>query len=351
MPRTHGGLFEQIACFDNLHMAYNEARMGRRASRDVADFSLQAEERLIEIHNHLMWRSWEPGRPREFMVRDPKWRLIQAPPFADRIVHHAMVGVVEPLFERKFIHDSYACRRGKGTLAAVWRVQHFLRVARRNWGDGVYVIHADIKSFFASIRHDVLMAEIRRTIRDPGVLWLWSKVLAAHGDDGVGLPVGALTSQLGANVLLNRLDHVAKDDMGLRHYVRYMDDFVVICRDKDEARAALDRLGDEVAALGLRLNPKTAIFPWRRGADFCGYRIWPTHLLPRKRNIKRWRAKLKAMAWAYRCGTMRIVEIEPRVKSMLAYCKHGSAACTTASVLSDFVLSMSARKQPSHGSI
>lgn len=336
MTRTVNGLWSQVIDFENLHAAYLEARKGKRFRAEVLRYSINAEENLANLQNHLIWKSWQPGRHREFVVLEPKLRAIQAPPFEDRVLHHALVRVIEPIFEAKFIADSFACRTGKGTQAAVARVQYFLRLARRRWGDGVYVIKADISKYFASIRHDVLMTEIARVISDPDVLWLIRRIIAAYGhDDGVGLPVGALTSQLSANIILNRLDHFAKDDMGLEYYVRYMDDFVVIAPDKPGAQKALGLLEQSVNALALTLNPKTAYHPWQRGIDFAGYRIWPTHILPRKRNIKRARSSFKKLAKAYAAGKISVSAVQQRVHAFRAYTKHCCAATTTEAVLGE----------------
>ena len=336
MTRTVNGLWSQLIDFENLHAAYLEARKGKRYRSEVLRYSINAEEHLANLQNHLIWKSWMPGRQREFVVREPKLRSIQAPPFQDRVLHHALVRVIEPIFEPRFIADSFACRTGKGTQAAVKRVQNFVRLARRRWGDGAYVIKADISKYFASIRHDVLMTEIARVISDPDVLWLIRRIIAAYGhDDGVGLPVGALTSQLSANIILNRLDHFAKDDMGLEYYVRYMDDFVVIAPDKPGAQKALGLLEQSVNALALTLNPKTAYHPWQRGIDFAGYRIWPTHILPRKRNIKRARSSFKKLAKAYSAGKISVSAVQQRVHAFRAYTKHCCAATTTEAVLGE----------------
>lgn len=336
MTRTVNGLWPQVIDFENLHAAYMEARKGKRFRAEVLRYSLNAEEHLANLQNHLIWKSWQPGRQREFVVLEPKLRAIQAPPFQDRVLHHALVRVIEPIFEQKFIADSFACRTGKGTQAAVARVQHFLQLARRRWGDGVYVIKADISRYFASIRHDVLMTEIERAIADADVLWLLRRIYSAYGhDDGLGVPVGALSSQLGANILLNRLDHFAKDDLALHYYVRYMDDFVVIVRDREEAMRMLQLLGGAVNALGLTLNPKTAYHPWQRGVDFAGYRIWPTHILPRKRNIKRATADFRKLAKAYAAGRVDAARVRQRVDAFRAYTKHCDAEKTTKHVLQD----------------
>lgn len=346
MSITTAGLWGRITSFENLYGAYLEARSGKRSRPDVMRFSLRAEELLMELQDQLLSKTWEPGQQREFVVKEPKLRLIQAPPFADRVIHHALVRVVGPLFERKFIHDSYACRIGKGTQAAVARAQHFMRVAKRNWGDDCYILKADISRFFASIRHHVLLAEIERTLADPDALWLWRQIIAGYGhESGIGLPVGALTSQLGANIMLNRLDHFAKDQLGLKFYVRYMDDFVAILPGKAAAADAMKALAGEVNALCLALNPKTAIHPWQRGLDFCGYRIWPTHILPRKRNVKRARLSFRQLAARYQAGQVDQEHVRQRVNSFLAYTKHCSAARTVSGVLGDLRLKRAASSE------
>lgn len=339
MPKTTNGLWGQLIDFENLYRAYRGARAGKRYHLEVMRYAADVETNLVNLQNHLIWKSWQPGRQREFVVREPKLRAIQAPPFADRVLHHAIVQVVEPIFERKFIHDSYACRTGKGTQRAVARVQHFLRVARRNWGDGIYVVKADISKYFASIQHRVLMDEVEHVISDPDVLWLWRQIISGYGHEaGLGLPVGALTSQLGANIVLNHLDHAVKDGMSVRFYVRYMDDFVAVLPDKATAQSVLREMERVVNSLGLSLNPKTAIHPWKRGLDFCGYRIWPTHILPRKRNIKRARKDFRRLMCEYFVGEVTLAEVRQRVMSFLAYAKHCQAQRTVEGVLGDLVL-------------
>ena len=288
MPKTSNNLWCQIICFENLFEAYKEARKGKRYRNDVLNFSYNLEECLINIQNHLLWKTWRPGKFRSFYVYDPKKRLIQAPPFEDRVVHHALVRVIEPLFERKFIYDSYACRKGKGIHAATLRVQGFLRRAKRNWGERVYVLKADISKYFPSINHNKLIQIIGRTIKDKNALWLCERIIKNCGYEVKGIPVGALTSQLFANIYLDQLDHYLKDDLGVKYYLRYMDDFVILGRAKSELRALLYRIEEFlVYELLLCLNPKTSISPAKRGVDFAGYRTWATHILPRKRNIKK----------------------------------------------------------------
>jgi len=339
MPKTHGDLWEDITNWDNLYLAYLEARRDKRFSCEALRFAEHLEENLFNIQNHLLWGSWNPGPWREFWVTDPKMRLIQAPSFSDRVVHHALVDRIEPLFERKMIFDSYACRKGKGTHGAVQRLQAMLRKTRRKWGE-VYVLKADISKYFPSINHARLQEILARTIRDPNVLWLCKRIIKGGGYEARGIPVGALTSQLFANVYLDQLDHHIKDHLGVKHYVRYMDDFVILAKSKSDLWELLDRLQDYLAIdLKLSLNPKTEIYPASKGVNFAGYRTWSTHILPRKRNIKRTRHNFRALARSYTAGKVGLDYIKPRLMSFLGYVKHCNAWRTTSSILNELVLS------------
>jgi retron-type reverse transcriptase len=337
VPVASPTLFERITAWDNLVAAYREARKGKRRSPEVAAFDADAFANLVNIHEHLLRGTWQPGQARRFWVRDPKWREITAPPFEDRIVHHAIVRVIEPLFERRFIFDSYACRRGKGTHAAVRRTQSFLRGAVRTW-TRPYIVKVDVKSYFASIDHDVLLRQMSRVVRDDRVLALLRTVYGGYGFSGVGLPVGALTSQLAANILLDVVDHKVKDDLGVRYYVRYMDDMVAVVSGKNAARSLLERIALELAALGLRMNPKSGYWPLKRGVDFCGYRIWTTHIRPRRRAIRTWKARFRRLAALYARGRVRLCRCREAVMSFLAVMRHANAAVTTKNMLNHFVL-------------
>lgn len=339
MPRTHGDLWSDIVDWENILRAYYQARRKKRYNPEVLQFEERLEENITNIQNHLIWKSWQPGCWREFWVYDPKSRLIQAPPFEDRVVHHALVDVIEPYFERKMISGSYACRRGKGPHYAAARVQRQLRIARRNWGR-VYVLQADISKYFPNVGHFRLLQILARTIKDRNALWLCERIIQQSGYDTCGIPVGALTSQLFANVYLDQLDHKIKEDWGVKHYVRYMDDFVILGKSKAELRELLAGIANYLAAdLGLALNPKTKIYPASSSmVDFAGYRICATHILPRKRNIKRARDSFRSLSRMYAEDQVGWDYIEPRVMSFLGYAKHCSARRTTASVLSELTL-------------
>lgn len=334
MPRTASGLWPAVVEWDNLIEAYRKARKGKRYKPDVLRFAQRWDEELIDLHNRLVWDMWQPSPFVRFPVFEPKHRIIEAPPFRDRVVHQALHQVVEPHFERRFITDSFACRTGRGTHAACARLQHHLRRAQARWGR-VYVLQADIRRYFPSVRHDALKHQIRRTISDREALALWDRIIDAQGVDGVGLPIGALTSQLAANVYLDALDHEVKDALSEPFYLRYMDDFIVLGPDKASLWQKLAHLRDWLATyLGLGLS-KWAVYPASQGVDWAGYRTWATHRLPRKSNVRHARRRLRSMAAGYRAGRVSRETLQSSTASFAGYIKHCSGAVTAARLLAE----------------
>lgn len=315
--------------WESLYQAYRRARKGKRYNADAMRFQNRLEENITTIQNHLIWGTWRPGRWKEFMVYDPKRRLIHAPPFQDRVVHHSLVDAINPFFEKKFIKDSYACRVGMGFHSAAGQVQSFLRCPGKK-----YVLKADIAKYFQSICHLELKRIIRRTLRDKRVLGLCDIIITDTGFQKVGIPVGALTSQLFANVYLDQLDHYIKDHLAVEKYCRYMDDFVIVSRSKKQLWELLaDIEGYLNSVLKLSLNPKTDIFPPSKGVDFCGYRVWDTHILPRRRIVHRARRDITSLAGMCSDGHVPIESVRERVMSFLGYMRHCSGHYTTQMIL------------------
>ena len=322
--------------FDNLYEGYLEAISGRRYKPEIMEAGQRIEMIIQQLIIELNNGSWQPQTYYEFECRtEVKRRIIHAPTFRDRIIHHGLDRIVKPLFEKKFIYDSYACRKGKGTHRATKRVQKFMQKARKRY-DRVYVLQCDISKYYPSIDHEILKNEIRRTIKDERVLWLWDLLIDRFNEDtGRGIPIGSLISQLSANIYLNPLDHFIKECIGAEFYVRYMDDFIIISDDK---RKLWDILADikwfVECQLKLKLNPKTKIYPASRGIDFAGYRIFTDYLLPRKRNVKAAKLRFKDISWKYRHGRASIEDVNCRVASfMIGYCKHCKAMRSANSTL------------------
>jgi len=248
--------------------------------------------------------------------------LITAPAFQDRVVHHALVSVVESLFEKKFIPHSFACRKGLGTHSAHNAVVRILRKQEAKWGS-VWVLQTDISKYFASIDHNIMLSILAKTIRDKNVLWLFDQIIRNSGFDGVGIPVGALTSQLCANIYLDQLDHYITDKLGISPYIRYMDDTLTFASNRSELCEIYQEIKNFVEInLSLKLNPKSRIYKASQGIDFCGYRTWSGYTLPRKRNVTRMRRRMKKLCKMYRRGVIPAENVRAAWASFLGYMKH-----------------------------
>ena len=272
-------IYEKIYDFENLHKAWEEARKGKRYRDDVLIFNRNYEEQLINIQNHLIYETYEVGKYHTFYVYEPKKRLIVSLPFKDRIVQWAIYRQLFPLYEKTFIFDSYACRKGKGTHKAADRLQYWLRQTERK-PERYYYLKMDISKYFYRVDHDILLKILARRIKDQRLLNLLEKIINCESmnfglppgkePDEVavsdrlsnkGMPIGNLTSQMFANIYLNEVDQYAKHELGLHYYIRYMDDIIILHHDKKylaEVKELLRAfLSDE---LRLDLNNKTTIF-------------------------------------------------------------------------------------------
>ncbi len=294
MAKTYKDIYPEIYDFASLYAGYLRARKGKRYRPEVLRFSAALEENLIALQNELIWHMYSTGRYREFYIHEPKTRLVAALPFRDRIVQHAVVAAINPIWEARFISDSYACRVNKGTHAGADKAQQLLRKVQHKHGR-IYVFKADIRHYFASVDHAVLKQLLRRRIADPETLWLLDQIIDSTPEPGI--PIGNLTSQLFANIYLHALDEFVKYELREPDYVRYMDDFIIVHHDKDH----LHHIRAEIEAfltqkLRLTMNAKTQIFPvarrWGRALDFLGYKIWPTHRRLRKDSVRRMRRKI-----------------------------------------------------------
>jgi retron-type reverse transcriptase len=273
-------------------------------------------------------------------VREPKKRLISAPAFRDRVVHHAITQVIAPLFENKFIGETFACIVNRGTHRAAELAWRYAKQARRQWGN-YYILKCDISSFFLSIDQDILKSLIKKTIYDKKLYHLIAIVIQSYESpeqDGKGMPIGALTSQLFANIYLDPLDHFIKEICRIKYYIRYMDDFFILSNNKEYLRELLFKIENYLRDnLKLNLNPKTGIFPISHSIDFCGYRIWPTHIKPRKTTVKRAKKRLKKYAKVYQKNPTILEHAKASIQSFLGYMKHCNGYKTTISLLEKIV--------------
>jgi len=340
MAKTYKHLYSHIADFENLHAAYLKARRNKRFKPDVLHFSANLETNLAALREELLGETYCTGDYYVFEVYEPKKRVVAALPFRDRVVHHAICNVIEPIWEARFIHDSYACRVGKGTHAGADRVTEFLRRAKWEWEE-VYVLKLDIKAYFPSVDHDILLELLERRIACGDTLWLIRGIIESWPVDGggKGIPIGNLTSQLFANIYLHEMDKFVKHELRARYYVRYMDDAIIIHGDKAWLGETRERLEECLRErLSLELNSKTNIFPMAQGINFLGYRIWPTHRLLRKSSVKRMKRKLERFERGYSEGNVELDHINASIQSWLGHCRHADTYKLRCKLFEEFAL-------------
>lgn len=339
MTKTYRHLWDQISSFEALHAAYLKARRGKRYEDEALRFGANLEIELLRLRDELAGGTYRTSEYRRFEVYEPKKREVAALPFRDRVVQHALVAVLEAIYEPRFIHDSYACRVGRGTHAGVDRLTEFLRRANRDWAQ-TYILKADVSKFFPSVDHERLKVVLRRYIACPQTVRLCEEIIDSwNAETGKGIPIGNLTSQLFANVYLHELDEYVKQTLRWPMYIRYMDDTVFLGFDKVILGALRKTLGEFLEnKLLLRLNPKTAIFPAEQGVDFLGYRTWRTHRLLRKRNVVDTRRRMKALARRYGAGEIEAKRVRASLMAWLGHAGHANTYTLQRQLLHNLVL-------------
>jgi retron-type reverse transcriptase len=330
-------MYSELCSWNNLLLAYRRASKGKRGQANVSAFEHQLEDHLLELQAELSSKSYRPGPYLSFYIHEPKRRLISAAPFRDRVVHHALCNLIEPVFDRSFIVDSYANRTGKGTHRALNRSQ---QLARR-YG---YVLQCDIRQFFASIDHSILQQTIARTISDRDVLWLVQRILTSglgilseeydmvyFPGDGLfavnrarGLPIGNLTSQLWANVYLNSFDHFIKRTLRCPAYLRYVDDFLLFAEDKDTLWVWKQEIQARLAGLRLTIHPSAHPRPVSEGFPFLGFTVYPRRRCVKRRKVIHFRRKFRRMMGEFRNGVIPLSEVTATVNGWVNHVHYGN---------------------------
>ena len=314
-----GNLIESVVDADNLRSAFSNAAKGRWAQVEARAFAADLDGECVRMRRDLLSGAYPWGNYRQFLIRDPKPRLISAAPFRDRVAHHAVINVCGPYFESYLIHDTYACRKGKGLDGVLGRAVSFAR-------GGGWHLQLDIRKYFDSVDHDVLRRLLARKFKDHVVLAHFADILGGYRTaPGRGLPIGNLTSQYFANHYLGALDHFIKERLGCRRYLRYMDDFVLWADD----RASLLGHRVEIAAFlenELRLDLKPEVMGrCDRGLTFCGYRVYPGGLRLSNRSRRRFRHLYREAMDRAGSGGWTETELVRHVEPMLAFVRRGAS--------------------------
>jgi RNA-directed DNA polymerase len=350
--KSYKHLYPRITEFENLRLAFRYARKGKRNRGDVANFEFHLEANLLALQAELLDESYMPGAYFNFRTYDPKPRLISAAPFRDRVVHHGLCQIIEPIWERRFIHDTYACRVGKGTHAALDRCTTY---ARRY----PYVLKCDIEHFFPSIDHELLFDQFEILIADQQTLGLCRKILdggaGIHppdmtvayfpGDDLFaalrprGLPIGNLTSQFWANVYLNPLDQLVKRELKCKGYIRYVDDLLLFAEDKESLHAWRQAIIEQIRRLRLRVHEnQAAVFPVSTGIPFLGWRVYADHRRLRRRNGVAFQRRFACLQKDWVLGRISHEYMKASVQSWIAHAEHGDTWGLRRSLISSKIM-------------
>ncbi len=335
--KTNKNLYSKLCSYDNLLLAFQKARKRKSKKIYVINFEKNLNKNLKVLQEDLINKTYYPSNLKKFIIRDPKTRTIHASIFRDRIVHHAIVNILSPIYEKIFIYDSFASRKNKGSHKAIERFEYFIKKVSSN-GQLVknafnnnlikgYVLKADFRKYFDSINHKVLIKILRRKVNDENLIWLIKRVLSNfETQKEIGMPLGNYTSQFFANVYLNELDYYIKNILKAKYYIRYVDDFIIIHKNKKRLEYYLKHINNFLPYLKIELHPeKTEIHSLKNGITFLGYRIFYHCRLLRKRNLRYFKKRLEKNICLLNNDEINNEQFESRINGWMGYAKFGNS--------------------------
>ena len=318
--KRYNHLFEQVVTFGNLLLAAQKALKGKKHKYPGAAFYFNLENEIISLQEELQSKEYKPYPLKFFFIKEPKLREIGKSEFRDRVVHHAICNILEPIVEKSYIYHSYACRKGKGTHRAIKQAQTYCRQYE-------YFLKCDIKKYFETIYHQILKEKLGQKFKDPEFLWLLNIIIDSSNGGQTGIPIGNLTSQHFANFYLDKLDHFIKDVLSVKGYLRYMDDFILFGTDKRDLHLSKSEISDFLSKkLRLELKEKaTMLAPCMTGVPFLGFRIFPGLIRMKNENKRRLMKKLKKQRQNFENG---IIDEETYSRSLNSRMEHLKIANT-----------------------
>lgn len=320
--------FEKVTDFGNLYQAYKKSKSGKGFTKSSLKFQVAALDGIHQIKRRLETKNYEVGKYNEFIIYEPKERIIKAGTFVDKITQHSLCdNVLLPILENEFIQTNYAGQKGKGTLFGIDCLKAQMYLAYEKYGYDCWIIKADISKFFYNIRHDTLKDIVKYYVKDDDVYWLCEKFI--NSTEGLGLPLGNQISQVFALLYLSSLDHFITGELGVKYYGRYMDDFYLIVESKDYAKWCLNAIYEFVHSLGLELNGKTQIIPFKNGIKFCGFHTYVTqdgNVIRKLKNENKRAAKkkFKRMAYLVSNGKLSRVKFDESYNAWKNHISHGN---------------------------
>ncbi len=340
--RIYKNIFEEIISPENLFSAWDSFKSDKRSKSDVQNFEWNLEQNIFQLHRDLKDKLYKHGPYAGFYITDPKQRHIHKATVRDRVLHHAVFSVVNPIFEPTFIPTSFSCRVGYGTHKGVEALKNITRKVSENNTKQCFVLKCDVRKFFDSVNHEILLSIIKKRIKDDDAVWLLNSIVRSYESaPGKGIPIGNLTSQLFANVYMNELDQFVKHRLNIKHYVRYTDDFAIISKNPEELKSLLIPISEFLEnELALTLHPNKSILrSVCQGVDFLGYTTFPKYRLIRTKTKHRMFKKLEKRMKEYESGDITKLNLEQSINSYLGVLSHANTHRLREKLLNRFWIS------------
>src|SRR3989344_4393222 len=331
--KIYKNLFDEIVSTENLFLAWDKFKNGKRNKKDVQLFEWNLEENIFRLSRDLKDKMYKHGAYHSFNISDPKPRNIHKAQVRDRILHHDVFRILNPIFEPGFISASFSCREGYGTHKGVQYLQDTLRKATQNGRVSCFALKCDIKKFFDTIDHDTLLGILKRKIKDDDTIWLLKQIISSfssnHSLFGIekGVPIGNLTSQLFANIYMNEFDQFIKTKLKVRYYLRYTDDFLILSESRGYLVNILPKIINFLEEnLLLRIHEeKTKIRKTSQGIDFLGYVVFQKHRLVRTKTKRRIMRKFGNKIREYKQGLIFKNSLTQSLQSYLGFLSHSES--------------------------
>lgn len=331
--KIYKGLFNRIVSIGNLVVAWEEFRSDKGKKADVLEFEYSLEPNLFALRRELGSKRYSHGSYSGFYIRDPKVRHIHKAMVRDRVLHHAVFRILNPVFEETFIANSFSCRIDKGTHKGVLAAEKMIRAESKNYTVACFALKCDVRKFFDSVDHGILLEILGKRIADPDTMWLLREIVGSFDAGGSslfdrhGLPIGNLTSQLFANIYMNEFDQFVKQEMKVKNYARYTDDFIVVSADRQYLESLVEPFGRFLGErLKLSLHPKkVSIRNVAKGIDFLGYVALPHYRVLRSKTKRRIFRKLRDRVMQYRRGDISEHSLSQSLHSYLGALSHADA--------------------------
>ena len=325
MPEKIKKCFDKNLTFEKMLNAHKRARRNKVYKNEVIKFEINLENNITNLIDKIKNDKYHLGNYRSFIVKEPKVREIKALPYIDRVVHQWYIEeFIKPYILPRFISNTYACIDNRGSHLAVDTIQHYMQIYKRN-SKNFWILKCDIKKFFYNIDPNILYEILQKYIADKKLLKFTKLLIFDKKENNeVGIPIGNYTSQFFANIYLNELDQYVKNDLKIKYYVRYMDDFILLVHTKKDCINIKNKIELFINNnLHLEFNAKSRYYPYKIGINFCGYKIWTTHRLVKKDCKTKIKRKIKFWNKQYRNNQ---IDIKYAIQSLNSWFGHISHA-------------------------